>query len=184
MCNQNLVSHRRAAAGSTHHSHGQVYLKKNRTKPYRVEDFVFKLVYIVTSIEKMDDMWMQQKSDLHKADRAYLDELPPEEFPVPFLLVADEVKRMFVEGVASGEVTREFIGSQGVCGMLWPPLDHHEENHTSLLGVPDPSYTTHRLPAQHTHTHTHSLTRPCYVMHISLTRAHTPGSARRRGGFV
>ena len=81
-----------------------------------------------------------------KAAKAFLNRLDPGDFPCPWLMTMQDCKEHVVKKIQAGEVGKEYVGSHGVPGLAYPPLEAHSDNYERLLSAPACLAMHPRLP--------------------------------------
>jgi hypothetical protein len=103
---------------------------------------------VATARSHLNQMWLQEKSEMNKDSFAMFELYADRGFPDPYLFDADDVIELFLNRYASKQIGMEYIGRDGKPGFAWPPLSDHDANHAHFLGAR--RRAAHRTLLQHT----------------------------------
>ena len=116
----------------------QVSLKKNGLKKPpngRADSFTFKFVYCVSSADRSNLIWFQEKKGVEIALRRAYAAADKSDFPNAYLSDEESLVMHFVVSYNAGNIPSQFIGGHQCPGMAWPPLEEHDANHRYVTGA-------------------------------------------------
>ena len=113
----------------------QAIRKKGTGKSKELNDFSYKLIYVVTAHgQAKDQTWLQEFKQTPKEVKRDFDSLDKTAFPKPYLLDFEDLKAHFIEELKAGRVGKDFQGIHGLPALSWPRLEEHDENHAYMIG--------------------------------------------------